>query len=100
MANSIEIRSDEGGYVTKAHGFTIADDMYLFFRFESPKSDCKIGIAYDQYEDAGDWYVAEGHLGGQDYQIVTDVIFDKLPETSEWQELRVAVDAAIRKFNG
>ena len=99
MASGIEIKSNEGGYETRVYDFALADDLYLFFRFESPKSKCEIGIAYDQYEDAGDWYVNDGHLGGQDYQIIDDIIFDKLPEQPEWFDFRVAVDKAVRRFN-
>ena len=98
--NSIEIISDEGNYVTRAHSFRLADDMYLFFKFVSPKSDCEIGIAYDEYVDAGDWYVSSGTLGGCDYEIVNDVLFNGLPMTPEFTDLEIAVDAAIRKFNG
>ena len=98
--NSIEFRTDEGNYETRAYDFVLDDDLYLFFKFESPKSSCEIGIAYDEYEDCGDWYVNDGTLGGQDYEIVTDIIWNRLPDSSEWNGFRVAVDAAVRRFNG
>ena len=100
MANDIKFESDEGGYITRAYDFTLADDLYLFFRFQSPKSDCEIGIAYDEFVDGGDWYVADGDLDGNDEKIVSDVIWDKLPETSEFFKFNAAVDAAMREFNG
>lgn len=99
MASSIEIKSNEGDYETRAYDFALADDLYLFFRFESPKSRCEIGIAYDQYADGGDWYVNDGVLGGQDHQIVSDVVFNRLPATPEFTDFEIAVDAAKRKFN-
>lgn len=99
--NNIEFKTDEGNYPTRAHSFTLADDLYLFFRFESPKSDCEIGIAYDVYVDGGyDWYVNDGTLGGQDHEIVNDLIWNRLAENDEWRRFRVAVDAAVREFNG
>lgn len=100
MANGIVIKSNEGGYETKAYRFVMANDMYLFFRFESPKSKCEVGIAYDEFVDGGDWFVNDGLLGGLDNQIIDDVIFDKLPNTPEYLEFNAAVDAAMRKFNG
>jgi len=101
MANStIEFRTDEGNYETRAHGFVLANDLYLFFKFESPKSDCEIGIAYDEYVDGGDWYVNDGELGRSDREIINDIIYDKLPMEKEWMDFCVAVDAAARRFNG
>lgn len=100
MASSIEFKSNEGNYETRAHGFAMADDLYLFFRFESPKSDCEIGIAYDQFVDCGDWYVSDGELGGNDYEIVNDIVFGKLPMTPEFTDFETAVNAAVRRFNG
>lgn len=98
--NNIEFKTDEGNYPTRAHSFVLADDLYLFFRFESPKSDAEIGIAYDEYEDAGDWYVNDGHFDYQDQEIVNDVIWGRLAESDEWRKFKVAVDAAVREFNG
>lgn len=95
-----EFASDEGNYPTRAYGFSLAEDLYLFFRFESPKSDCEIGIGFDQYIDAGDWYVSDGHLDGNDDGIVEDVVFNRLAETGEWQSFAGAVLAAAKVFNG
>ena len=100
MASAIEFRTDEGNYETRAYGFTLADDLYLFFRFESPKSDCEIAIAYDEYVDCGDWYVNDGELGGQDYEIVTDLVFNRLPTADEFKRFEDTVYAAVREFNG
>lgn len=98
--NNIEFTTNEGNYRTRAHSFVLADDLYLFFKFESPKSDCEIGIAYDEYVDSADWYVHDGELCGQDYEIINDILFSKLPMTPEFTDLEIAIDAAIRKFNG
>ena len=100
MANGIVIKSNEGGYETKAYRFVIADDLYLFFRFESPKSNCEIAIAYDVFVDSRDWYVNDGLFDYDECKIIDDVIFDKLPMTTEWLDFRAAIDAAVRKFNG
>ena len=100
MANGIEIRSNEGGYATRAYDFVLADDLYLFFKFESPKSRCEIAIAYDLFVSGGDWYVNRGDLDAQDDGIIDDVIFTRLPMTPEFTDFEMAVDAAMRKFNG
>ena len=84
---------------TKAYDFKFADDLYLFFKFESPKSRCEIGIAYDQYVDGGDWYVNDGNLDKNDYEIVTNVVFDRLPSTPEFTKFDIAVYSAVRNFN-
>lgn len=99
MANSIRFESDEGDYKTTAYDFTLADDLYLFFKFESPKSNCEIGIAYDEYVDGGDWYVQDGTLGGCDHEIVNDIIWSRLPRTEEFDRVDAAVQRAIRAFN-
>ena len=96
----MEFKTNEGNYETRAHDFYMADDLYLFFKFESPKSDCEIGIAYDQYKDAGDWYVNNGRFDYRDQEIVDDVIWTRLCESAEWRRFRVAVDAAVRQLNG
>jgi len=96
---AIEIRSNEGNYKTRAYDFKLAGDLYLLFKFESPKSDCEIAIAYDEYVDGGEWYVNDGDLGGQDDEIVNDVVFNGLPMTPEFTEFETAVNAAVRKFN-
>ena len=96
----IEFKTNEGNYPTRAHNFTLADDLYLFFKFESPESDCEIGIAFDQYEDAGDWYVSDGHLGGSDYKFINKIVWTELCKSEEWRRFRAAVDAAVRQFNG
>lgn len=100
MANKLELRTDEGNYKTRAYDFVLAEDLYLFFRFKSPKSDCEIGIAYDMFVDGGDWYVNEGELGWQDYQIVDDIIWNRLMRTPEFEAFAFQVDIAIRRFNG
>ncbi len=99
MANNIEFRTEEGEYRTRAWDFVIADDLYIFFQFGSPKSRCEIGIAYDELVDGGDWYVNEGELCGQDYEIVSDIIWNRLWSRPEFNELGNAIDLAIRKFN-
>ena len=93
------IRSDEGDYKTMAFDFVIADDLYLFFKFRSPKSRCEIGIAYDQIASGGDWYVHDGDLDGNDYDIVTDVVFSGLFGKPEFVEFYETVQAAASKFN-
>lgn len=95
----MRILSDEGDYKTKAYDFTIADDLYMFFKFKSPKSRCEIGIAYDQIATGGDWYVHDGNLGGCDYEIVTDIVFDRLWGEPEFVEFYETVQAAASKFN-
>lgn len=99
MANNIEFRTNEGNYETRAYDFVMADDLYIFFKFESPKSRCEIGIAYDQLVDGGNWYVNEGELVGNDHAIVSDVVFDKLWNSPEFDGFYIAVDLAMRKFN-
>ena len=98
--NGIKFEFDDGDYVSVAHSFELASDLYLFFRFESPKSDCEIGIAYDQFEDGGEWYVNNGHLDWGDHELVDDVIWDKLPNTSEFMGVCAAIAEAVREFNG
>ena len=98
--SGIEFTTNEGGYRTRAHRFVMADDLYTFFKFESPKSDCEIAIAYDLLVSGGDWYVNDGTLDGQDDAIVDDVVFTRLPESPEFKEFEEAVNAARRKFNG
>ena len=95
----IEITSDEGNYETRAHGFHIEDDLYMFFEFESPKSKCTIGIAYDQYASGGDWYGSDGHVHDNDWDIVTNVVFDRLPVTPEFERFDNTVLAARYEFN-
>jgi len=96
---SLVIRSDEGNYKTKAYDFVIADDLYIFFKFRSPKSMCEIGIAYDQFVDGGDWYLHNGDLRGQDHKIVDDIVWNRLMRTPEFAEFDMAVSKAARKFN-
>lgn len=100
MSNGIEFTIDMGTYTARAHSFALADDLYLFFRFESPESDAEIGIAYDEYVDGGDWYVNEGKVGGQDYECIDEIVFDRLPSTPEFTDFDIAVDRARRRFNG
>ena len=96
---SLVIRSDKGDYKTKAYDFMIADDLYLFFKFRSPKSYCEIGVAYDQFVDGGEWYVNDGNLRGQDHEIVDDIVWNRLMGVPEFVEFDMAVSAAARKFN-
>lgn len=100
MANNIEFKTNEGNYETRAYDFVMTDDLYIFFKFESPKSSCEIGIAYDELIDGGDWYVNEGELGGEDYQIVSDIIWNRLWRRHEFDKFCNAVERAMRKFNG
>lgn len=100
MSNNIEFVTDEGNYPTRAYNFTLASDLYLFFKFESPESDCEIGVAFDTIEDGGDWYVNDGILGGQDYEIVDDLIWTQLPRSDEWRVFVATVFDAVSAFNG
>jgi len=102
MANSIEIRTNEDGYRTRAYGFGLCDDLYLRFKFESPESDCEVAIAYDVYVD-GDypsWFVSDGELSDRDDDVIDAIFDEKLPVVPEWRAFRSAVDAAVSKFNG
>ena len=96
---SLVIRYDEGNYKSEAYDFRIADDLYLFFKFRSPKSQCEIAIAYDVYVDSGDWYVNDGNLDECDFVFVDDVISNKLPRTPEFTDFDIAVYVAVRNFN-
>jgi hypothetical protein len=98
MANDVRITLDDR--CAEAHDFVLADDLYLFFKFGSPNSRCEIGIAYDQFVGGGDWYVNDGHLGGCDRKLIDEIVFEKLPVVPEFARFNVAVDTAIRKFNG
>lgn len=100
MASNIVFKTDEGGYETRAYDFALADDLYLFFKFESPKSDCEIGIAYDAIVDGGEWYVNDGMLDGADYEIVYDIVWNRLPAAPEFDTFAFQIDLAIRRFNG
>lgn len=95
----IRIEYDCGNYTAYATEFTLADDMYLFFEFKSPKSGCEIGIAYDEFVNDGDWFISNGTLDVQDREIVNDVVFDLLPEQNEFHLVTFVIDSAIRKFN-
>lgn len=97
MASNIRITLEDK--CAEAYDFELAGDLYLFFKFGSPNSRCEIGIAYDEFVDGGDWYVNDGHLGDSS-DVIDDIIFDKLPMTPEFSAFNVAVDAAMRKFNG
>ena len=98
MASNIRITLDDR--CADAYDFVLADDLYLFFKFGSPNSRCEIGIAYDQFVSGGDWYVNDGHLSGYDHKLIDEIVFEKLPLVPELHDFNVAVDAAMRKFNG
>ena len=100
MSSGIEFTINMGTYTARAHSFALADDLYLFFKFVSPESDAEIGVAYDILVDGGEWYINEGTLGGQDYECIDEIVFDKLPSTPEFTDFDIAVDRARRKFNG
>ena len=100
MASNIVFKTDEGDYETRAYEFALADDLYMFFKFESPKSDCKIGLAYDVLVDGGDWYVNDGVLAGADYEIVDDIVWNRIMRTPEFDTFAFQIDLAIRRFNG
>ena len=95
--NNIRITFEDKA--AEAFDFTIADDLYIFFRFRSPNSDCEIGIAFDQLIDGGDWYENDGHLGGYDHKLVDEVL-NRLWDTPEFDRFHSAVNAAARMFNG
>lgn len=95
----IRIEIENGNYTSYATNFYMADDAYLFFKFKSPKSDCEIGIAYDEFVNGGDCFVNDGELNSQDYQIIDEIIFDRLPRENEFKLVTLALDKAIRKFN-
>ena len=100
MSNGIKFTIDMGTYTARAHSFALADDLYLFFRFESPESDAEIGVAYDILVDGGEWYVSEGNVGGQDGECIDEIVFNLLPSTTEFTHFDIAVDRARRMFNG
>lgn len=100
MASNIRIESNEGNYRTVAFRFVIEDDLYLFFKFVSPKSNCEIAIAYDVYMDSGEWYVNDGELDDCDWEIVNDILFTRLPMNQKFSQFMSIVDAAVREFNG
>ena len=99
MSNGIEIRSNEGGYETRAYDFELMCDLYLFFKFESPKSNCEIGIAYDCLVSEDEWFVNDGEFAWSDSKIVDDVIFTKLYENEKFALLRSVIHKAIEEFN-
>ena len=96
MASNIRMTMDDGR--AEACDFALADDLYLFFKFRSPNSECEIGIAYDVFIDSGDWYVSEGHLDECDFRLI-DYIIDKLHEEPEWFDFTTSVEDEVRRFN-
>ena len=100
MASKLELKFDDGDYKSRAYDFVVADDLYIFFKFESPKSDCEIGIGYDVYRCGGDWYVNDGTLDGCDYEIVNDIVWNAMPASPEFRVLDDTIEAAVRRFNG
>lgn len=96
----IEIINNYGDYEVRAYNFVLAQDMYMFFRFKSPKSDCEIAIAYDEFVNGGDWYVNDGEFDyDADQEIVDDIIFDGFGRDERLLRLYRAIDAAIDEFN-
>lgn len=98
--SKIEIINDYGDYKVRAYDFVLAEDMYMFFRYKSPESDCEIGIAYDEFVNGGDWYVNDGMLDySHDEEIINDLIFDGFGSNERLLRLYKAIDAAIDEFN-
>ena len=94
----MEIRYENDGYEARAFDFKVAEDMYLFFEFESPKNRCTISIAYDVFVDGGEWYVADGDFDYDDQEAV-DYIIDNLEGNEKARRFLNAIDRAIKEFN-